>query len=682
MARLKRVTNKIFGSTASTLDNETTGPEIGQFGSAKLGTYYATSDVATIQGLSAYEKGWIEGVIPDQQYPTLPEMTGVNKVLSYQTGYLMQEGVAEWDANTEYHKNSIVKYATSTSSTSVTASIGDSTGITDATVNGTTFLSQISVDGEYRFVYNGSDWTYNALVTNLTLYGITVTGTAVEDDEIIVTVDTVVTPIEKGELYYSLDNNNLGNLPTDTTKWAEFYMLPVQTGNNGKYLTTDGTSPSWATVDALPSQTGHSGEILTTDGSSASWTTLNASNKQLSNLDTQGNNRLHALKGYEDNGELLTDSEGLADVKEYAHSTFDADKFEVVNTSTLAGTLVITDDGIASGFSTSNYITSNTSIPFTTAQNVTLKFRIYINSSSNNQVFFNFGAIAGASYGGVDTSGNLMGFLTLDSGQTITLNNTYDFIVNINLVNKTKIVGFKLSTSTNYTYTNAQDCTSRIPATDTIVYLGVQGSYGNFPLTNGSFDLKQFSITVDGVSVFSGNKTGTDTYTISGSSVVIPYTLSKTGSKIVDSYYRTEVTAVYNEFGYAPYYTLSDSDFTLPMGEIYGMHVNKGELTEVNPMITSYVNGTSGYNIWANGYCEQWGYVATINSTVALVKTYADTNYNIVAGSYTHEVTCGYVPRVRDITISSFAFSQDSFSATGTLSVYWKTSGYLADGEY
>ena len=51
----------------------------------------------------------------------------------------------------------------------------------------------------------------------------------------------------------------------------------------------------------------------------------------------------------------------------------------------------------------------------------------------------------------------------------------------------------------------------------------------------------------------------------------IPYTKSKTGSKIADVSVRPRVTDMYEQFGYAPYYTLSDTDFTLPMGELYGM---------------------------------------------------------------------------------------------------------------
>ena len=47
--------------------------------------------------------------------------------------------------------------------------------------------------------------------------------------------------------------------------------LPSQTGNEGKFLTTDGTDPAWAAVDALPSQTGNDGNTLRTDGTNAYW---------------------------------------------------------------------------------------------------------------------------------------------------------------------------------------------------------------------------------------------------------------------------------------------------------------------------------------------------------------------------------------------------------------------------
>ena len=50
--------------------------------------------------------------------------------------------------------------------------------------------------------------------------------------------------------------------------------LPSQTGNTGKYLTTNGTVASWSTVDALPTQTGNTGKYLTTNGTVASWVSI------------------------------------------------------------------------------------------------------------------------------------------------------------------------------------------------------------------------------------------------------------------------------------------------------------------------------------------------------------------------------------------------------------------------
>lgn len=102
MSKLTRVTAKVFGATA---DGTLADPEIGQFGSAKAGTYVGTGDVATIQNLSAWSNGWIDAVTPTQQFPSLPERTGVDKVLSYQNAYVLQQGIPEWDSATDYYTN-------------------------------------------------------------------------------------------------------------------------------------------------------------------------------------------------------------------------------------------------------------------------------------------------------------------------------------------------------------------------------------------------------------------------------------------------------------------------------------------------------------------------------------------------------------------------------------------------
>lgn len=108
--------------------------------------------------------------------------------------------------------------------------------------------------------------------------------------ERIANTDAVTGVKGNAESTYRIGNVNItadNVLPTQTSNSGKFLTtngttaswgtvpdtLPTQTGNSGKFLTTNGTTPSWATVDALPSQSGNSGKFLTTNGTSASWTT-------------------------------------------------------------------------------------------------------------------------------------------------------------------------------------------------------------------------------------------------------------------------------------------------------------------------------------------------------------------------------------------------------------------------
>lgn len=85
--------------------------------------------------------------------------------------------------------------------------------------------------------------------------------------------------------YPSQTGNDGKYLKTDGTQvsWASVDAFPSQTGNSGKYLTTDGTEVSWSTVEALPTQTGNSGKFLTTDGTIATWETIDAFPSQTGN---------------------------------------------------------------------------------------------------------------------------------------------------------------------------------------------------------------------------------------------------------------------------------------------------------------------------------------------------------------------------------------------------------------
>lgn len=102
MQQYLRFTPKLFGENALAAGND---PQIGQFGSALAGTYMGTSDVQEIQALNAWLSGFIGAVTPSEQFPPLPEMTGVLKVFSYLINGLYQQGVPEWDSGTTYYQN-------------------------------------------------------------------------------------------------------------------------------------------------------------------------------------------------------------------------------------------------------------------------------------------------------------------------------------------------------------------------------------------------------------------------------------------------------------------------------------------------------------------------------------------------------------------------------------------------
>lgn len=100
MAKIARKTQKIFAKD---------GSAIGQFGSAQAATPTLSSDLDTLQALPAYDNGWNDAVISGQKRPPLEEFNGLKYINDYQNAYLLQEGIAEYDAATTYYIGSLVK---------------------------------------------------------------------------------------------------------------------------------------------------------------------------------------------------------------------------------------------------------------------------------------------------------------------------------------------------------------------------------------------------------------------------------------------------------------------------------------------------------------------------------------------------------------------------------------------
>jgi hypothetical protein len=101
MAKITRKTQKVFGESAGA-----TG--IIEYGSAAAGSPVATTDPDDIQ-TTAWETGWAAAALAGTEIPSFQDFNGIHFVATRQIGYLLQEGLAEYDAGTEYHANSIVK---------------------------------------------------------------------------------------------------------------------------------------------------------------------------------------------------------------------------------------------------------------------------------------------------------------------------------------------------------------------------------------------------------------------------------------------------------------------------------------------------------------------------------------------------------------------------------------------
>ena len=350
---------------------------------------------------------------------------------------------------------------------------------------------------------------------------------------------------------------------------------------------------------------------------------------------------------------------------------------------TVVGSPVISDDGIASGFSRTNYVSTNVIDRLDTSKSWQVNGSFILNSIPvDATAIFSFGgendwATRFTNFLSVQGGTGKIGMVITTDGTSNAINTSSDAVLNINTIYYFKWgwdkSNYYLELSfDNKTFTRVLDILNVNSAykRSNLNRIGHIGQpWGDQNAFTGSIDLNSFKIYVDENLVYQPT-------------LRIPYNQSKTGSKIVNSIYRDRVQDMYEQFGWANYYTLSDTDFTVPMGEIYGMKVDKADLVEINPMITSYVNGASGYNIWANGYCEQWGplIVASAENTVTFAKTFTTIPIVILtratgrtASSYDFEL----YPRSVDTT--KFVYGMNTSNVT---SAFWKASGYLASGQY
>lgn len=151
MARLPRKFLKVFARDAN---------NNGVFGSAADNTKILSNDVETIQSKPAWLTGWLDAVIGTRKFPTLEEFQSCNYVNTSQISYLFQEGISEWNAETEYYQKSIVK---KTGTYEIYGSITDANVGNDLSDDTNwQFLMDLSLDKNIPYgVTTGSGNTYS-----------------------------------------------------------------------------------------------------------------------------------------------------------------------------------------------------------------------------------------------------------------------------------------------------------------------------------------------------------------------------------------------------------------------------------------------------------------------------------------------------------------------------------------
>lgn len=268
-----------------------------------------------------------------------------------------------------------------------------------------------------------------------------------------------------------------------------------------------------------------------------------------------------------------------------------ADNYEVV------GSPVISDDGVASGFSGSNFI-KTPNVPELGKITESLRFTssFVFNTNYVQQTIwnknFNFDLrLVNSSIMLRTYDGSKPNVFSIQQSQHKIANGEQvfcDVVITPNLC-RIKINGVE------YTKEQVTDFSYLVNTVDKFFRIGMSNADDIYFKT--SIDLNAFKIYVDGNLVYQP-------------CLKIPYTQSKTGSKIVDVAYRDRVQNLYEQCGYTHYYTLGDTDFTLA--------TCKG---------SDVIESGENYEQTADLTLRQWG-SATSGQTVNLLP-YKDTNYAV-----------------------------------------------------
>ena len=135
--------------------------------------------------------------------------------------------------------------------------------------------------------------------------------------------------------------------------------------------------------------------------------------------------------------------------------------------------------------------------------------------------------------------------------------------------------------------------------------------------------------------------------------------------------------------------TWIDSDggtnFSFPKCTTKATTTSSASSNRVAVVVQNYVNGTSWYRVWSDGWCEQGGVVSIGNNadyTVTLLKKMANTDYTVTIGQMNGTVDAFYRNQGAIVSKSttSLVLTNRRFNAETaySLTINWVVQGYIA----
>ena len=234
MSKITRVTQKQFGLNGL-------ATYFGQFGSLASGTPVTTKDPKEIQNTTAFLTGWTAETVATNR-PALEDFNGLDFLKFYQLGYILQQGVPEWDSATTYYIGSIVNDTANTAGLGVgvllKSKIDDN--LNNVLSNSTAWGAAVSVPSVSGGVA-GSFKNLSIVQTSATQVTVTLDEIVLEDSS---NNKVTVRALNQVAAITSSGANGLDTGSEASSTWYYIHVIAKADGTKGVLLSASATSPT------------------------------------------------------------------------------------------------------------------------------------------------------------------------------------------------------------------------------------------------------------------------------------------------------------------------------------------------------------------------------------------------------------------------------------------------------